>query len=277
MNSLLYIFENATAHLNLSSILRLLKIAMVLIIVFFIAKIFILLSRQIEDASVQENLTISDPVNAPAPIVDPKILTSFDPFGAKPEAKPDVEIVTDAPETELNLKVAGMRADLSGESSGAIIKTPDGKQDIFYIGDEIIPGVTLKRVNIEYVILDRNGTSERLSLQGKTQADKKSAGTVDISLSELSYKASDLIDDLRFYPFHRDGNVIGYRVSSRRGVRLEDYGFKRNDVITAINGQSLTEKFVNMPALWKNFRLARYATIDIIRSDTPMTLQVNLK
>lgn len=215
------------------------------------------------------------PMNTTAQI-DTSILGNFDPFHR--DAKPSTtatEFVASAPETKLDLEVYGMRADIGGDTSSAIISTPDNKQASYFVGDEIIPGVTLERVDIDFVIIDSNGVKERLSRYGKEES--QSAMKQAISMAALAFKAQDMINDLRFYP-HREGrDVIGYRMRSRRGGSLEKYGFKQNDLITAINGESLSQKRVNLPMLWKNLKQARYASIQIIRDDMPMTIEVNLQ
>ncbi len=207
--------------------------------------------------------------------INSAVLRTFDPFHRDmPVATGPMAI--SAPETTLDLKVFGMRADIGGDSSSAIIQTPDNKQASYFLGDEIIPGVTLKQVEIDYVILDRNGVLERLSRQGKTQDEQLESALV-FAATTLSFKAADLINDVRFYP-HREGrNVIGYRVRARRGGALEKYGLQSRDMITAINGESLTQSQVNLPALMKNLKQARYASIQIIRNDMPMTIEVNLQ
>ena len=168
-----------------------------------------------------------------------------------------------------------MRADIGGESSSAIIQKPDDKQSSYFIGDEIIPGVILERVDIDFVILDRNGIKERLSRQGKAESDNNLKQAIE--MAARAFKAQDMINDLRFYP-HREGReVLGYRMRSRRGQSLDKYGFKQNDLITAINGESLAQRQVNLPMIWKNLKQARYASIQIIRDDMPMTIEVNLQ
>lgn len=209
--------------------------------------------------------------------IDTSVLSTFDPFhrdAAKPK-EVSTQFVESAPETKLDLQVYGMRADIGGETSSAIIQTPDDKQATYFIGDEIIEGVILERVDIDFVILDRNGVKERLSRQGKAEGDKAISRAIE--MAALAFKAQDMINDLRFYP-HREGrNVVGYKMRSRRGQSLDKYGFKQNDVITAINGESLAQKRVNLPSLWKNLKQARYASIQIIRDDMPMTIEVNLQ
>jgi len=222
---------------------------------------------------------ISNPDVADIKTIDSSILRTFDPFHRDIPVSTNTPIAISAPETTLDLKVFGMRADIGGDSSSAIIQTPDNKQASYFLGDEIIPGVTLKQVEIDYVILDRNGVLERLSRQGKTE-DEQSAvqkTALAVAAKTLSFKAADLINDVRFYP-HREGrNVVGYRIRARRGGALEKYGLQSRDMITAINGESLTQNQVNLPALMKNLKQARYASIQIIRDDVPMTIEVNLQ
>ena len=71
--------------------------------------------------------------------------------------------------------------------------------------------------------------------------------------------------------------MIGYRVMPRRGSSLEKYGFKRNDIVTTINGVDMSQSKVNLVGLWENMKLARYATIQVLRDDVLTTIEVNLQ
>lgn len=208
--------------------------------------------------------------------LDRSIVSQFDPFHRD---SPEILIVqTDsAPETTLDLKVFGMRADNAGESSSAMIETPDGKQRPYIVGDEIIPGVKLEKVDVDFVILNRNGKAERLSREGRTEDELAKGST--IALDTLSYSASQMLKDVRIYPYRENKTVVGYQVRPQRSAKdkLERYGFEAGDIITSINGESLAQQQVNLPALYKNLKLARYANIQIIRDDVPMSLEVNLK
>jgi len=265
------------AKLDISEVkpILLLEIALAAVLVLVLAKAVLPLLSQ-KQVLIPPSGVQSQTVAANTPQIDTSILTKFDPFHR--DAKPSMgtpEFVASAPETKLDLDVYGMRADIGGETSSAIIRTPDDEQATYFVGDEIIPGVVLERVDIDFVILDRGGVKERLSRQGKEES--KQAVRQAAAMAALSYKAQDMINDLRFYP-HREGReVIGYRMRSRRGQSLDEYGFKENDLITAINGESLSQSRVNLPMLWKNLKQARYASIQIIRDDMPMTIEVNLQ
>ena len=171
------------------NILRGLEIALALLFVLLVVYI----ARQISGfgvASIPPKLQNSAQSSqlASGRVIESSILREFDFFHREQKAI-EITQVLSAPETNLNLKVFGMRADLKGLSSSAIIQTPDMKQAIYYIGDEIIAGVILQRVDIDYIILDRNGVVERLSRQGRTE-DEQNLNAI-IKSEALSFKATE--------------------------------------------------------------------------------------
>ncbi|VAX09536.1 hypothetical protein MNBD_GAMMA26-324 [hydrothermal vent metagenome] len=94
---------------------------------------------------------------------------------------PPVERV-EAPETPLELTLQGT---LLGKSttneSWAIISTPDSKQKMYKIGDEISGGAVLYAVEAFQVILTRNGRHESLSLPRPTMDESESTMTLDLA------------------------------------------------------------------------------------------------
>lgn len=97
------------------------------------------------------------PAAAPPPTgpqADLTVLTRFNPFvgdaaAAGPAATGD------------GLRLYGVRAGGDGQGS-AIIGTPDGKQASYAVGETIAPGVTLRSVQSDHVVLSRGGASSRL-------------------------------------------------------------------------------------------------------------------
>lgn len=247
--------------------------ALLLYLIFKIGLLFV--PSNGGQAIVPTNLETSHTASAQIKI-GRSIVSEFDLFHRD---SPEIIIVqTDStPETTLDLKVFGMRTDLDGDTSSAVIETPDGIQKLFSVGETIIPGVTLKNVDVDFVILDRNGKTERLSRQGRTEEELAKGST--ISLETLSYSAAQMIKDVRIYPYRENKQVLGYQVRSQRSgkSKLEKYGFESGDVITSINGENLAQQQVNLPAIYKNLKLARFANIQIIRDDVPMSIEVNLK
>ena len=84
---------------------------------------------------------------------------SFDPFTRAPAANSGGQVVT-----SLALKLFGVRVNEASGLGSAIIATPDGVQGSFAVGDEILPGVTLKSVEFDHVTIDRGGAEETVFL-----------------------------------------------------------------------------------------------------------------
>jgi general secretion pathway protein C len=82
----------------------------------------------------------------------------FDPF-FRLSAQPQGAVVT-----SLALKLFGTRVDEAMGGGSAIIETPDGIQSSFLVGEEIVPGVKLKSVSYDGVVIDRGGAAEQLFL-----------------------------------------------------------------------------------------------------------------
>lgn len=96
---------------------------------------------------------------------DLTVLTSFDPFHRG--AVPVVEAVEteDAPETSLNLTLSFVRVATEPEGSVAAIVGPGNAVQRYRIGDEVIPGVQLRSIQVDRVLLGRaDGAVEALTL-----------------------------------------------------------------------------------------------------------------
>jgi general secretion pathway protein C len=77
--------------------------------------------------------------------------------------------------TSLPLKLFGVRVDEAVGRGSAIIATPDGVQSSFGVGEAILPGVVLKAVARDNVVIARNGADERLFLDQSVPGDQPKA------------------------------------------------------------------------------------------------------
>lgn len=173
---------------------------------------------------------------------------------AQPEAVP-----TEAPDTRLNLKLKGVFA--TGRGDGfAIITVGNGEQSVFAVGDRVAGKARVDGIYSDRVILDRNGAletlrlaTENVPLQAARAATQRGAmGNRD--LQRIAGKARELRSRLmqnplqlarmvRFQPYLRDGELIGYRIQPRAADAqlLAELGLRPTDVITAVNGVSLND------------------------------------
>src|SRR3546814_7019489 len=85
--------------------------------------------------------------------------SDLDPFyrGGPPQA--DGGVVT-----SLALTVYGIRLNEGSGLGSAIVAGPNGVQNSFAVGEEIMPGVVLKAVAFDHITIDRGGAEEQVFL-----------------------------------------------------------------------------------------------------------------
>jgi hypothetical protein len=86
------------------------------------------------------------------------LLGSFDPFFTAASA-------ATAPVAPVDLTLHGLRQDGRTGGGSAIISQSDGVQRSVGVGEEIAPGLVLKQVGSDHVIVIRNGMDERLAFK----------------------------------------------------------------------------------------------------------------
>lgn len=90
----------------------------------------------------------------------------FDPFfRSAPQAAGPVVV------TSLDLTLHGVLEDRATGRGSAIIGTPDGRQNSFVVGEEIVEGVTLAGVASDSVTISRGGATEQIFLGAAEAGD----------------------------------------------------------------------------------------------------------
>ncbi|MEJ7926634.1 type II secretion system protein N [Sphingobium sp. AN641] len=172
------------------------------------------------------------------------LFASFDPFfpAGPPQAASGVV-------TSLALTLYGIRVNEGSGQGSAIIATPDGMQNSFAVGDEILPGVVLKAVAFDHVVIDRGGAAEQLFIDQSqpTEAVSPAEGGVAPAAATIapapqpptgSPTAESLKRDVGFAPRTQDGRITGL-VLSVKGPGFTAAGFQPGDVVTQVNGRSI--------------------------------------
>jgi general secretion pathway protein C len=160
-------------------------------------------------------------------------LAGFDPF-FRLQGAPDTVAVT-----SLAVKLFGVRVDSASGRGSAIIATPDGVQSSFAVGDEVMPGVVLKQVAFDNIILERQGKAEQVFL------DQSGAAPTVANASSQPVAApptSAFQDAVAITPQMRDGRVTGLAVAPKGdGSRFRSAGFENGDVIVSVNGVPVSD------------------------------------
>jgi general secretion pathway protein C len=219
---------------------------------------------------------------ASLPFQVPKNLrvTTEDIFHGARSGQNSSEIDRTVPATALNLQLFGMRAPSGAAGGSAIIRRPDGTQDVFFVGQTIIDGVTLERIRADHVVIRRSGLLESLYLdQARTKApavqdSQDMAPTEAPPRRRITATASELFSAVQLLPGRTTAGTQGLIVRPGNDASLfVEAGFESGDILVAVNGQP-TAQLAALPMLAQSLQDASRFTITIDRSGQPLTYQL---
>ena len=212
-------------------------------------------------------------------------------------------IERNAAETRLPLTLTGIVA-LTEDGLGSAVIRVNGAEQVYAVGDSLPASgqVTLAKVMPQTIVIDNNGTYELLTLyEGvglvvpttpsragpATQPNRAESQAPIASEAERSevaqryrralYESPEaLASVLTVSPVQADGAIIGYRISpSKERAAFDALGFKTGDVVTAVNGLSLSDT-TNTLKLYTLMKEATEATFDMTREGGNVTINVDL-
>ncbi len=212
------------------------------------------------------------------------------------------EVVTDAPETKLNLTLTGVVASSNAGEGTAIIENR-GAQNVYGLGEKIDgTNATLDRVMNDRVIIKNGVRKETLMLDGVDydQANRKretasntprrlspparpripppqNAVTIDedVSLS-LRESPGSFTDFIAITPKIGDGQLIGYEIKpGKNPVLFQSAGLQAGDVVIQINGLDLTDTQQSKEAM-NEMRQADTIELTLTRDGEYITLYLEM-
>lgn len=207
-----------------------------------------------------------------AVVADPTLLTRFDPFFRITGSGGPAAV------TSLALKLFGIRVDQAMGRGSAIVATPDGVQSSYAVGDEIVPGVKLKSVAFDHIVLTRGGVDEQLFLDQSvaapvvgpagTAAPVATAGSPGAAAPAAQITPQTLAEGISFTPRIEKGAAPGLVVAPKgSGSLFAQTGLIQGDVVTQINGQpvravnDIADAVVRLPPGGRlNFMIERNGT-----------------
>jgi general secretion pathway protein C len=166
-------------------------------------------------------------------------LSGFDPFfrGAASDSGGQV--------TSLTLKLFGIRIDNASGGGGAIIAGTDGVQNSYQVGEEIAPGVRLKAVAMDYVLIDNGGAEEKLFIDQSSGSGgvpiPPAAGGAAVPAAPAgtgaAINAASFTSEIGFAPRTNGGRVTGFTVNPKgNGNAFRTAGLQPGDVLVSVNG-----------------------------------------
>lgn len=175
------------------------------------------------------------------------LFTTFDPFFRGAPVGNEGEAVQQV--TALPLQLFGIRVNESSGLGSAIIADESGVQKSYAVGEEIAPGVTLKAVTYDHVVISRGGVDENLFMDqssdvapvGNSAAPSPSAGPAAAAVQGGPPAPQELLDNIDFVPRTEKGRITGIVVNARNNpVVFDRAGFRPGDIVVQVNGRPVS-------------------------------------
>lgn len=176
------------------------------------------------------------------------VLGSFDPFFRLNGSSPSTIVTT------LDIKLFGTRADQASGRGSAIVGLPDGTQASFAVGEEILPGVTLKSVAFDSITVQRGGSDEMVYIDQSTPAESVGAAAAgngppgEAAAARPAFARGappqplDLMQETQATPRLQDGAVTGVVLQPKgSGDAFRSAGFQPGDVLVSVGGQKVSD------------------------------------
>ena len=155
--------------------------------------------------------------------------------------------------TSLPFRLFGIRLNEASGQGSAIIANEAGEQASYAVGDEIAPGIILKAVQFDHVIIERGGASEMLYIDQSggdapvvtpPPADAGPALPAEMSTGSAPtapMAPESVLKAVNMVPRNQDGKVTGIVINaSDGGEALAQAGFRPGDIIVQVNGRPVT-------------------------------------
>lgn len=198
----------------------------------------------------------------------------------------------DAPATQLDLDLKGVYAFGDGNGFAIIVTDGEGEQ-VFGVGDDLPGNAAVAGVYGDRVLLRRDGELEALWLgepapsangsrsNGQTRASRDTRQIAERAASlreRLLDNPSELARMVRFQPYQRDNELVGFRLRPRgdHGELLRELGLTPDDVLTRINGIPLNDTRRGQEAL-DELRDARAVEIEFLRDGQRQNMTLSLE
>ena len=206
------------------------------------------------------------------------ILSQVDPFGGEAPEEADPAAYADAAETTLDLTLFGLN--IGPDLITATIQTPDGRQNPYMVGQEILPGVVLRDARPNQAILSRGGLTETLTLRedrpGGRPASRPTGANLPAAAAMLT-PAETLAAASAALDLRRDENgaMALYPGAARQAFR--DAGFAPGDVVVAVGGVAAPDDPERVLELIADMPPGRPVVITVERDGIPLDVPVDLQ
>lgn len=205
---------------------------------------------------------------------------SSDPFSFGEIMIDPLDFIEDAPETTLDLKLIGIVSE-----SSATFQMSDRKNKPVKIDEEVMNGVTLKRTAKDFVMLDVNGESQKLTLERIKLGEKSDAQIITRAAPTLTASTANLataeafLSKVQLRPHmemqaDKTTKMVGLKITARPGADLAQFDLKSGDVLTRVGPVLLNTKTPNIKELSTLLQSGAAQDFEVIRNGAPVTIRI---
>lgn len=252
----------------------------------------------------------SDVASSGAKSIDFTPLHSHQLFGKIEVVKEVKEAPKPVVVSKLNVRLLGTI--VAGDKSAAIVLINGGaSQQMFMVGSQIQPGVTLESVEADAIVVDNHGRTERIELPQESargvsvEVGSVSSGDIHPSspvahprmvgapvrtapgritrpvnrrgLDEQLGNMPQLLTEARVVPHFQDGKQSGYMIRDIvPGSLYEKIGLQNGDVIHSVNGKVVAGPEEAM-ALYNTLKNESSIVVEVERQGSMQQLQYDIR
>jgi general secretion pathway protein C len=194
-------------------------------------------------------------------------------------------------QTSSNMKLLGVFAAIGSLPAFAIVSVDGKPAQPVQAGNEVASGVVMAEVHPDYVVLRRNGATERLNLEKITSSamagnidtaefklNVRAAGgnTFSFSRNELNQAMQDakqLLKMGRLNPYPTGGMMVS---DAAAGSLVDKLGLKTGDVIQRFNNQPFNSN-VDVQNFVQQLQHVTVAKLDLMRGSRPLQLKYEIQ
>ena len=247
---------------------RFFSLVLVLLLAWLAARLtWLLWPEPMVSSQIQPELSVAATVSG-SPSLDALLAAHlFGQYQEKSAEPVPVAVVTEAPKTNLNVKLTGVVATKNQPEQGTAIIESNGVEQVYAV-DEQIEGTSasLKQVLEDRVLLQVSGRFETLMLDGLEYQQLSSENApvgealqeapsapepmeyspaqadLNVVRQEMLAEPAKFFDYVRVTPRHRNGQMYGYALLPGKDPELfARMGLMPNDVAIEINGVRLND------------------------------------
>ncbi|MEM8936315.1 MAG: type II secretion system protein N [Pseudomonadota bacterium] len=191
------------------------------------------------------------------------------PVAAESDEEDDYE------ETKLNLTLHGTWIDQIG--GAAIIRTPDGQQARFLVGDDIWRGVTLERVHEDRVIILSAGAYETLPIVNRDSALAQRVSRSEVGAGAPASNNAERLaisDIVRVVPTPGPGGVRLRLEPSTAQTTFEALGLASGDVLLSVDGRPVGQDIAVFASWLQSYNPSGAFTITVERYGRAVPIEI---